>query len=87
MDVVLTRGRAAGVERARFYLAFIRSVDTGKDCCFFLGGGVLQLWDCPKTVCVCVHGVVSGAAFGNGPRVSVHIFSLHIRQCECEAPF
>lgn len=75
VDIVLTRGCMVGVEIACFYLALIRSVDRGKDC-VFLGGGGLQLWDCLKTVCVCVHNVVLGAAFGKGLRVNVHMCLL-----------
>ena len=56
-----------GVEIAHFYLALIRSVDAGKDC----GFRGLQLWDCLKTVCVCVHNAGLGAAFGKSLRACV----------------
>lgn len=55
-----------GVEIAHFYLAFIRSIDAGKDC----GFGGLQLWDCLRQ-CVFVSNVVLGAAFGKGLRMCV----------------
>lgn len=83
------KGVYGGVEIAHFYLAFIGSVDAGKDC----GCRGLQLWDFLKTVCVCVHNVVLGVALGKGLRVCVcvcaylcicaHIFCLLIIHGEC----
>lgn len=73
-----------GVEIAHFYLAFIRSIDAGKDC----GFGGLQLWDCLRQ-CVFVSNVVLGAAFGKRLRMCVcvricaHIFCLLIIHGEC----
>lgn len=73
MDVVLTRGYMVGVEIACFYLAFIRSVDTGKDC-FFLGGGVwvTAVGLSEDSVRLCPQCSVGGC-FWQGLRVSVHM--------------
>lgn len=67
------RGLNEGVHgggRACFYLALIRSVDTGKDC-FFLGGGGTAVGLSKDSVRLCARRRVGGC-FGNGSRVSVH---------------
>lgn len=82
MDVVLTRGCTVGVES--LFLFSLNQECRYREGLFFLflGGGV-QLWDCLKTVCVCVHGVVlgGGGCFGKGLRVSVHACTQLLPAC------